>query len=59
MPCRHGTRWALTPPFHPYLPAEGLQAVVFCHISTDVAAGLSLASMVLCVARTFLFMRPA
>ena len=31
-------------------------AVVFCHIVPDVAAGLPLTNMVLCVARTFLFM---
>ena len=59
MPCRHGIRWALTPPFHPYRSLGETPAVVFCHICPDVAAGLTLPSMVLCVARTFLFMRPA
>ncbi len=59
MPCRHGIRWALTPPFHPYLSYQIWQAVVFCHIIPDVAAGLPLTNMVLCVARTFLFLLPA
>ena len=50
--CRHRSRWALTPPFHPYL--QKTQAVVFCHIIPDVAAGFPLRNAVLSVARTFL-----
>ena len=50
--CRHRSRWALTPPFHPCL--QKTQAVVFCHIIPDVAAGFPLRNAVLFVARTFL-----
>ena len=28
--CRHRSRWALTPPFHPY-PHPKAGAVIFCH----------------------------
>lgn len=59
MPCCHGTRWALTPPFHPYLRALEDGGGRFLSHYPDVAAGLLLANMVLCVARTFLFMRLA
>jgi hypothetical protein len=45
-------RWALTPPFHPYLFA---QAVVFCYMVFALADNFPLGSMVPCVARTFLF----
>ena len=50
--CRR-SRWALTPPFHPY-PLVGEGAVIFCHTRLDVAADFPLGSAVLCVARTFL-----
>lgn len=54
--CRHIDRWALTPPFHPYPGPVGLEAVIFCHLIPDVAAGFPLENAMLCVARTFLFM---
>ena len=50
-PCRHGARWALTPPFHPY---HREVAVVFCHLNPTVAHGFPLGNVMLCVARTFL-----
>ncbi len=57
------SRWALTPPFHPYPDLSKLTeksgAVVFCHVVPDVTAGWPLASMPLWVARTFLPTRPA
>ena len=48
--CHQPTRWALTPPFHPY-PVRGGSFLLhyLCHYST-----FPLGSMVLCVARTFL-----
>ena len=55
IPCRHGTRWALTPPFHHCLkPSEGLTGCYFLSRYSAVADSSLLESMVLCVARTFL-----
>lgn len=51
--CRR-SRWALTPPFHPYPPPRKGRAVLFCHTNPDVAAGFPLENVMLCVARTFL-----
>ena len=52
LPCHHGSRWALTPPSHPY----HLQGRGGCFLSliSGVAAGFPLGNMMLCVARTFL-----
>ena len=47
-------RWALTPPFHPYLPAEtdiGGYSLLRYYTLTDIEP---LTRAVLCVARTFL-----
>ncbi len=49
--CRHESRWALTPPFHPYLHRGG---GCFLSLIPDVTAGFPLGNMVPCVARTFL-----
>ena len=51
---RLASRWALTPPFHPYRRPKPA-AVVFCHIIPGIAAGFPLKNAVLCVARTFLY----
>ena len=51
-PVSPSERWALTPPFHPYLFA---QAVIFCYMVFALADNFPLGSMVPCVARTFLF----
>lgn len=48
--CRHEARWALTPPFHPYLLRGGR----FLSLIPDVAVGFPLGNMVPDVARTFL-----
>ena len=45
------TRWALTPPFHPY---RLVAAVFFCHVAPTVTDSFPLRNMVLYVARTFL-----
>ena len=53
--CHHSTRWALTPPFHPYqaFRKRGL-AVIFCHLNPAVTHSFPLRNVMLCVARTFL-----
>ena len=55
MPCCHGTRWALTPPFHPYRMCGGY---FLSHYST-LANSFPLGNMMLYVARTFLTPRCA
>ena len=52
--CRHRSRWALTPPFHPYRREDG---GCFLSLIPGVAAGFPLGNMLLCVARTFLLQR--
>ena len=55
LPGRPGSRWALTPPFHPYLRGGGY----FLSHLPNVATRFPLESMMLCVARTFLRPLPA
>lgn len=44
------------PTFSPLPRTRWLEAVIFCHLIPDVAAGFPLENAMLCVARTFLFM---
>ena len=55
------SRWALTPPFHPYLPSERTcpsphkgRRLFSVTLNLAVANNFPLGSAVLCVARTFL-----
>lgn len=54
--CHHRRRWALTPPFHPYvLSLPGGDSRLFSvTLSPRSSHGFPLGNMALCVARTFL-----
>ena len=52
--CRHRSRWALTPPFHPYRSDLCRIGGCFLSLIPDVTAGFPLGNMPLYVARTFL-----
>lgn len=55
IPCRHRTRWSLTPPFHPYrILLMRVCGGRFLSRCSAVTGSFPLRSMVLFVARTFL-----